>query len=767
MTAAPERTAARVRRRARVTGIVQGVGFRPFVAGLAAQHGLGGLVGNDTSGVFLEVEGAPDDVAAFLLDVSRRAPALAVVESVESEPVPVRGDTSFVIAASTAGTGHDALVAPDTATCDECLREMDDPSDRRFGYPFVNCTACGPRFTIVTGVPYDRPSTTMAPFPMCADCTREYADPHDRRYHAQPVCCPACGPTLRLVPARDGGTVESEHVVAAAAELLLGGAVLAVKGIGGYHLAVVAGDETAVSVLRSRKHREDRPFALMAADVEAVDRLAVVDDAATAALVDRRRPIVLLPRRDDAPVAPSVAPGNRYLGVMLPYTGLHHLLLRAVGRPLVLTSGNVSDEPIAHDDTDARERLGPIADAFVVHDRAIHTRVDDSVVRVTGGSVVPVRRSRGFAPAPLPLPWAAPRHVLACGAELKNVFAVAKDRRAFLSHHIGDLTNLETLTAFTAGVDHLQRLFDVRPEVVAHDLHPDYLSTRYALDLDGVETVGVQHHHAHVASCLADNGETGPVVGVALDGLGYGTDGTLWGGEVLVADLVDFERAGHLEPVPQPGGDAATREPWRMAASFLRSAFGPDLPSGLAVAARHADRWDAVLSVAASAEHAPLTSSAGRLFDAVSALLGVRDAVTYEGQAAVELEQRVDLAALSVPGGYVAAVDGGVLRSTDLVRAVVRDVLAGVDPGVVAARFHAGLAAGVVSLAAQVAADRGLSTVALSGGVFQNVVLTAAVADGLTARGLRVLTHSRVPPNDGGIAYGQVAVAVARDRAGR
>ncbi|MGH8894209.1 MAG: Sua5/YciO/YrdC/YwlC family protein, partial [Actinomycetes bacterium] len=431
-----------------------------------------------------------------------------------------------------------------------------------------------------------------------------------------------------------------------------------------------------------------------------------------------------------------------------------------VGSPIVLTSGNVSDEPIAHEDGDALERLAGIADAFLVHDRPIHVRVDDSVVRVSRGRTVPVRRSRGFAPAPVPLPLAAPRHVLACGAELKNTFAVAKDRRAFLSHHIGDLTNLETLRSFTTCIDHLQRLFDVRPEVVAHDLHPDYLSTRYALARDELEPVAVQHHHAHIASCLVDNGEAGPVVGVALDGLGYGTDGTLWGGEVLVADLAGFERAGHLAPVPQPGGDAATREPWRMAASYLQAVYGAQVPD-LDVVRRHAGQWDAVLSVARHPEHAPPTSSAGRLFDAVAAVVGVRDRITYEGQAAVELEQAVDL---SEVGCYPVRVEAGMLHGTDLVHAVVDDLLRGVAVGPVAARFHRGLAAAVVRLAAEVAAVHELTAVALSGGVFQNVVLTDLVIDGLQARGLRVLTHHQVPPNDGGICLGQVAVAVARDR---
>ncbi|HEX6920522.1 MAG TPA: carbamoyltransferase HypF [Actinomycetes bacterium] len=758
-----------VRRRVRVEGIVQGVGFRPFVHQLAVGLGLAGLVGNDGRGVFIEVEGTEPAVRAFLAALESDRPALAVVERVEASPLPVRGDAGFVIVASDPRQGRATLVAPDTATCDECLQEVLDPAERRYRYPFTNCTACGPRFTIVTGLPYDRAATTMAGFAMCEECAREYADPGDRRFHAQPVCCPRCGPALSLLDG-SGGVVPGDDALAATAGLVRAGAVVAVKGLGGYHLCADATDEDAVAALRSRKHREEKPFALMVADVAAARLVAEVDPEAETLLTGRRRPIVLLPRRDPTGrVAASVAPGNRRLGVMLPYTPLHHLLLREIGRPVVLTSGNVSDEPIAYVDADAQERLSGIADAFLVHDRPIHVRTDDSVVRVVRGREVALRRSRGYAPEPLLLPWPFPRPVLGCGAELKSTFTLGKGRHAFVSHHIGDLENAETLQAFTTGIAHFRAMFDVTPEVVAHDLHPDYLASKWALDLDGVELLGVQHHHAHIASCLADNGEVGPVIGIALDGLGFGTDATLWGGELLVADLATSRRVGHLEQVPMPGGAAAIREPWRMAAAYLQAAYGGEAPAG-----PWTSRWDpartrTVRAMADRGVNAPLTSSAGRLFDAVAALAGVRDSVTYEGQAAVELEQ---LAEPDEDGSYPAGASGSgvvddplVLRGTDLVRSVVDDLSRTVPVGRVAARFHNGLADALVAAASTLRRRHGLDVVALSGGVFQNALLLDRLVTLLELRGFRVLTHSRVPPNDGGISLGQAAVAAARDRA--
>ncbi|WP_433533105.1 carbamoyltransferase HypF [Micromonospora sp. CA-263727] len=745
----------------RVEGIVQGVGFRPFVHALATEYDLAGFVGNDTSGVFVEVEGDGGRLAAFVADLSRRAPTLAQVDRLTTEPVPPTGQPGFAIVTSVTGVGRDALISPDTATCPDCLAELGDPADRRHGYPFTNCTNCGPRFTIVEDVPYDRRSTTMADFPLCAACAAEYADPGDRRFHAEPVCCPACGPALRFVTA-DGSPLPGEPLDTAV-RWLRAGRIVAVKGLGGFHLAARADDDRAVAALRARKHREEKPFAVMVADLPAARTLVDVAPAAEPVLTGARRPVVLLPRRADAPVAGSVAPGNRDLGVLLPYTPLHRLLLRRLATPIVLTSGNLSDEPIAYRDDEARRRLAPIADGFLLHDRRIHVRTDDSVVRVFRGRELPLRRSRGYVPAPVTVPWRFDRPVLACGAELKNTFCVAKGGRAFVSHHIGDLENYETLRAFTDGIAHFTRLFDVRPEIVAHDLHPEYLSTKYARGREDVELIGVQHHHAHIASCLADNGDPGPVIGVAFDGLGYGLDGTLWGGELLVADLAGFERVGHLGAVPMPGGAAAVREPWRMAAAYLDEIYGDAVPE-LPLRRRHERQWPAVVALARTGTNSPRTSSAGRLFDAVSALLGRHDRVSFEGQAAIALEQRADR---DERGGYPVAAGGPVpLRDAGcaLVRCVVEDLLAGVDPGRIAARFHHGLADAVLRAAETVRQRTGLATVALSGGVFQNMLLLEAVVSGLERDGFRVLVHSRVPPNDGGISLGQAVIAAARPR---
>jgi hydrogenase maturation protein HypF len=742
-----------IRVEVRVEGVVQGVGFRPYIHGLAHRLGLSGRVGNDTAGVFMEVEGAEQAVSDFLAALPSEAPPLAVIEQVRTNPLTPTGESGFHIVSSNATGPRDTLISADTATCADCLRELADPTDRRFDYPFINCTNCGPRFTIVRDVPYDRPFTTMAPFAMCSACASEYHDPTDRRFHAQPVCCPACGPRLRLLDA--GGAELPGEPLAAAAALLTGGAVVAVKGLGGFHVAALATDASATALLRSRKHREDKPFAVMVADLETAHQLCVIDPVGEQVLAGRRRPVVLLPRRPDARVAPAVSPGNRSLGLMLPYTPLHHLLLREVGGPIVLTSGNVSDEPIAYHDDDARQRLTGIADAYLTHDRAIHMRTDDSVVRVFRGAELPVRRSRGYAPEPLTLAQRVPRPILGCGAELKSTFCLARGRHAFVSHHIGDLENYETLRSFTEGVAHFQRLFDVTPEVVAYDLHPEYLSTKYALELADLELVGVQHHHAHIASCLADNGAAGPVLGVAFDGTGYGSDGTLWGGEFLLADLTGFQRMAHLVPVPLPGGAAAIRQPWRMAAAYL----GDDAPSELIQ--RNAQHWDVVRAMASRQVNAPLTSSAGRLFDAVAAVLGIRDAINYEGQAAIELEQRANL---TEHGTYFAAVTEGPalqLHGVDLVRAAVNDLRAGVAPETIATRFHHGVADAIVRVCLMLRDSTGVGVAALSGGVFQNVLLLERTVAGLERSGFRVLTHSRVPPNDAGISLGQVAIAAA------
>ncbi|HVH22316.1 MAG TPA: carbamoyltransferase HypF [Pseudonocardia sp.] len=763
---------APVQRRAiRVSGLVQGVGFRPYVHAVASRLGVAGFVGNDERGVIIEAEGTDDTLDALLAEIRDRPPPLAVVTAVSAAVVPVRGEQGFSIAASTAGGPATTLISADAATCVDCVREMRDPADRRFRHPFITCTNCGPRFTIVTGVPYDRVSTTMVGFPMCPACAREYHDPTDRRFHAQPICCHDCGPRLRFVPAERwapgdpepaghgapvAGRADPVEVIAAAAAALRAGAVVAVKGLGGFHLAALAADETAVGALRARKHREDKPFAVLVPGVAAARELCIVEPAAEAELTSRRAPIVLLPRRPGAGVAASVAPGTGELGLLLPYTGLHHLLLDEVAAPIVLTSGNISDEPIAHRDDDAAARLAPIADAALLHDRPIRTRADDSVLRLVRGRPYPIRRSRGYAPEPIPLAVTAAEPVLGCGAELKNTFCLLRGGEAFLSHHIGDLENAETLHAYTDGVAHLRTLLDVDPAVLAHDLHPEYLSTKWALAQDGVTLVGVQHHHAHLASCLAEHGEAGPVIGIACDGLGYGTDGVLWGGEVFDVSLAGFTRVAHLEPVPLPGGTTAIRQPWRTAAAWLRAA-GEEMPG---LAERIGPDWAAVDRLLGSRLDLPVTTSAGRLFDAVAALCGVRDRVNYEGQAAIELERRADR---SVRDGYPAGRSGAVVVASDLIRGVVADLRRGTDPAVVAARFHHGLAAALVAAAAGAAHDRGRDTVAVSGGVFQNQLLLEAVRRGCEHAGLRVLVHSRLPCNDAGISLGQVAVAAYSD----
>jgi hydrogenase maturation protein HypF len=708
------------RRSFQIAGVVQGVGFRPFVFGLAHRHRLAGFVLNDGTGVLIEAEGATEALDAFAQALRDDAPPLARVNSVRADRLPSRGTRGFTIEASIA-TGQTALIPADVATCDDCLRELFDPVDRRYRYPFVNCTQCGPRFTIVRSVPYDRPNTTMAGFPLCADCRREYEDPTDRRFHAEPVCCPVCGPQLSLP-------------LEQAVDLLQGGAVVAVKGLGGWHLACDAANEDAVAALRARKHREDKPFALMTAQPE---RLAHIDQDESALLESRRRPIVLLRRRAGAPVAASVAPGSPWLGVMLPYTPLHHLLLADVGSALVMTSGNRSDEPIAYEDDEARERLEGIADAFLGHNRPIHRRCEDSLLR----SAFPVRRSRGFAPDAVSLPIEIERPILAVGAELKSTFCVARGRDAFLSPHLGDLDSDLAYRAFGADIELYLAMLGARVEVIAHDLHPEYLSTKWALEQDA-ELIGVQHHHAHAAACLAEHGETGTALALVFDGTGLGTDGTLWGGELLRCDLASFERVSHLTPVPLPGGEAAIREPWRMAAMYLELAGRP-----VPFERWPYERWPAVRE--SLRVNAPLSSGMGRLFDAASALLGVREHVTFEGQAALELEL---LAADTEAEPYAWRFGEG----AELIGALHDDLVAGRPRTEIAAAFHETIAA---SSAAACAEAAGSGTVVLSGGSFQNLRLLASLRRELEALGFRVLTHRIVPPNDGGISYGQAVVA--------
>jgi hydrogenase maturation protein HypF len=769
------------RARVRVTGVVQGVGFRPYVYRLADELGLSGWVLNDSRGVMLEVEGPPAAVEAFLTRLAPEAPPLAVVDSVHSSdrrPVESATERGFEIRESAGGGDVEAPVSADCATCPDCLRELLDPGNRRYRYPFTNCTNCGPRFTIVRGVPYDRPLTSMSEFPMCEACEAEYDDPGDRRFHAQPNACPVCGPSAFLEPAPRSGSGQPDPIQAAAAALA-DGEILAVKGIGGYHLACRADDERVVARLRSRKHREDRPFALMVASELAAAQLVTLTPAERALLHSPARPIVLARRLTGARVAASVAPGVGELGVMLPYSPLHFLLLNdlhALGvRALVLTSGNLSDEPIAFTDEDAAQRLSTIADRFLRHDRPIVTRTDDSVLRVVGGGggerpqPLMIRRSRGYTPAALPLAGGTPLHILGCGAELKSTFCVAKGNRAWVSHHIGDLRNYETLSSFQDGVSHFERLFAVAPEVVVHDLHPEYLSTKYALEQEGVQLIGVQHHHAHLAACLAEHEHKGPAVAAIFDGTGYGTDGTIWGGEILLGDLAGFERIGKLMPVRLPGAERAIREPWRMACAWL-AASSPELPEIPATLAGRVDEvaWSLVARLARAGLNSPVTTSMGRLFDGVAALCGVRPEVSYEGQAAIEFEAACTDGDAGEADPYplplVSGPDGLMLDPRPMLGEVLEDLQAGAPVGTIASRFHAAVAGATVRACVRAAAQAGLDTVVLSGGVFQNRYLLESCLAGLREHGLRALVPELLPIGDGGIAFGQVAVAAARLR---
>ncbi|MFD6111477.1 carbamoyltransferase HypF [Streptomyces yangpuensis] len=775
------------RRRVTVRGVVQGVGFRPYVYTRATGLGLAGHVTNTPEGVVAEVEGAPAAVTLFCEHLAADAPPLAVVDAVDHHEVPVAGGTGFTIVASRTGGPARTLVSPDVATCADCLAELADPADRRHRHPFITCTHCGPRFTIVTGLPYDRAHTTMGRFPMCPDCAREYGDPADRRFHAQPVACPACGPRLTLLTGRPPGETPDgtpdEDPVAGARRLLAAGAILAVKGLGGYHLACDATHPGAVAELRRRKARGDKPFALMARDLADAEQYAHIGPEERTLLQGAVRPIVLLRRRGAADpgggalgvLAEGVAPRCPDLGVMLPYTPVHHLLLGLPGDPpgprlLVMTSGNLAGEPIVTDDGEALERLAGLADAWLTHDRPIHVPCDDSVVRVCDGETLTVRRARGYAPLPMTLPRPVPA-TLAAGGDLKNTFCLGEGRKAWLSAHIGDMDDLATQYALERAERQLESITGVSPALLAADRHPGYRSARWALRTAGTRPlVRVQHHHAHIASALAEHGLDGehPVIGVAFDGTGYGDDGAVWGGEVLLADYAGYTRFAHLGYVPLPGGDAAVHRPYRMALAHLRAAGlarTPDLPC---VAACPADELRVLERQLERGLNCVPTSSMGRLFDAVSSLAGVCHHAGYEAQAAIELEAAALAAGAAGPGyafGLRVPPDPGtgpvVADPAPLLAAVVADVRAGTGAGPIAAGFHAGVAALVVELCGLARERHGLDTVALTGGVFANTLLSSACARTLRASGFTVLRHGRVPPNDGGLSLGQLMVAAA------
>jgi len=750
-----------------VTGVVQGVGFRPFVYGLAIHLRLKGFVKNSSGRVLIEIEGDSNAIDRFVDTLRYFPPPLARIDHLEVGALAPLGDPGFRIDPSIDDGSEGVLVCPDVATCEDCLRELFDPQDRRYRYPFLNCVNCGPRLTVVTDVPYDRERTTMAKFVMCAACRAEYEDPRDRRFHAQVVACPGCGPRLSLLDA-GGAPLATEDPLTWAAAALRNGAIGALKGLGGFHLACDARSEPTVRELRRRKQRDTKPFAIMVADLAGAQALCAVSPLERALLSSVDRSIVVLTRRAGAPVAPSVAPGLHTLGLMLPYTPLHHLLLAETGADaLVMTSGNRADEPIACDD-DAPAQLRGVADFFLVHDRPIRLRCDDSIVRIAGGGAVPLRRARGHVPQTLTLTHRLARPTLATGGHLKATFALGGRTSAFVSHHVGDLGDYATYRVWLEAIEHYERLFRITPSRIVHDLHPGYASTRYAVERAraGGEELAVQHHHAHMASCMAEHGLEGPVIGVCFDGAGLGTDGTIWGGEFLVGDYLEARRMAHLAPVPMPGGEQAVRQPWRMAVAHVAYA-GLD-PAASPIARRlDSATLRAVDRMLARRFNAPLTSSMGRLFDAVAALAGVADQTTFEGEAAARLEALA--AGVAPEPGYHVPVDRNgltlVADPASLIRAVVDDARAGVKSAVIARRFHSAVVDLIVTVCSRLRSATGIRIAVLTGGVFANAILAREADQRLFAAGFEVYTHRLVPPNDGGLCLGQLAIAAARDAA--
>jgi len=780
--------------RIHITGIVQGVGFRPFVYNLATSLKLKGWVKNTSAGVEIEVDGEKDILDIFLQKLRDEAPTLSRIDEFSASFRPANGFSSFDIHHSESVDGAFQPISPDVSICPDCLRELFDPTDRRYHYPSINCTNCGPRFTIIKDIPYDRPKTTMAGFPLCPDCEREYTDPTNRRFHAQPVACPVCGPKVWLETKEERRKKDGDDAIHEVRDLLANGNIVAIKGLGGFHLACDATNAKAVTELRTRKLRVDKPFALMMPDIETIERHCFVSDEERKLLQSTARPIVLLKKKPESTIVEEVSPKQDWLGVMLPYTPLHYLILDgrrltvdgtttvhcSLSTVLVMTSGNLSEEPIATDNDEARKRLSKLADAFLMHDRDIHIRCDDSVVRVFDDrpqttdhepssvvhrppSIYPIRRSRGYSPFPVKLPFDVPQ-LLAAGSELKNTFCITNGNYAFLSHHIGDMENYETLKSFEHGVEHFERLFRVKPVAIAHDMHPNYLAAIYALERaqrENLPTVEVQHHHAHIAACMAEHGLNEPVIGVSFDGTGYGEDGAIWGGEFLVGDYKSFQRAAHLEYFPLPGGDAAIKKPARTALALLWS-LSLEWDERLDSVAEFSAEDLVVLNAQLERKiNTPMTSSMGRLFDAAATLAGVRQKVNYEGQAAIEFEALADPAEA---GAYVFGIESGLIGVRGVVEALVKDAAAGISIQKISARFHNGLAEVVRETVAKISAETGIRSIVLSGGVWQNITLLGRTLALLGKDGFKVYIHREVPTNDGGLSLGQAAIAAARLR---
>lgn len=740
----------------RVMGVVQGVGFRPFIYRIATEHGLSGWVANDSEGVEIEVEGRRESLELFLRDILRRQPPLARVEEIESAWITPKGEDRFQIRQSVRSTEREALVPADASTCEDCARELFDPEDRRFLYPFINCTNCGPRYTIIEGIPYDRAMTTMRKFEMCEICRGEYEDPLNRRFHAEPNACADCGPRVELW---EKGRKLDGDPIAMCVEKLKQGLIGAIKGLGGFHLAVDATNEEAVRRLRERKHREMKPLAIMCGSVESVREIAQLSGREAEFLCSSEAPIVLLKKRFPNPMAESVAPRSRYFGVMLPYTPLHHLLFYHGAPPLVMTSGNMTDEPICKTNEEALERLADIADFFLLHNRDIFSRCDDPVGWVVEGDARLLRRARGYTPVPMTMAVASPS-IIAVGAELKSTICLASGRKSFLSQHIGDLQDARSYRFFLEVIENLKKLLEIEPEVVACDMHPAYLSTRYAKSLE-LECIEIQHHHAHIVSCMAENQFWEPVIGVAFDGTGYGLDGTVWGGEFLVVEGAEFSRVMHLSPVPLPGGDKAIEQPWRTALAYLWRAFEGEIPELPFLRGVQRSQREFVLGMLQRSVNSPLCSSLGRAFDAVSSMLGLCLETKYEGQPAIELE---GIISEESEERYPYRIDGECVVLDEAVRQLAEECYLGVSPEKISARFHNTIVAMTVEACEQIAEERNLRTVALSGGCFQNGYLVEHIVPELKERGFRVLLHRLVPPNDGGVSLGQSVVAGWRMR---
>lgn len=747
-----------VAKRLEVNGIVQGVGFRPFVYNLARSYRLTGQVANTSGGVIIHIEGPIEKVDSFLIDISCKHPPLAQIVELEQLDDSVRGFSEFSIVKSRQDASMSTLISPDVSVCADCRQELFDSRDRRYGYPFINCTNCGPRYTIIDDIPYDRPKTSMKLFKMCPQCQAEYDDPTNRRFHAQPNACQVCGPHVSLYDSA-GNPVRCEDPIEKTAELLKAGKICAIKGLGGFHLAADAENTRAVERLRRRKHREEKPLALMSLDTDSVRNYARLNESDIHLIESIQRPIVLLLKKEPNTIASSVSPRNRFFGVMLPYTPLHYLLISQGFTALVMTSGNLSEEPIAIDNQDAFKRLKDIADYFLIHNRDIYLRSDDSIVRNVAGSKRLMRRSRGYVPVPVFLKDTQPP-ILACGAELKNTVCLTRGRQAFLSQHIGDLENLSTYDFFQLTIRHMQRSLEVKPERIAYDMHPDYLSTRWALEQHDLSLVPIQHHHAHIVSSMAENKVDGPVIGISCDGTGYGTDGNIWGGEVLISELHSFERAAHFDYVPLPGSTAAIKQPWRMAVSYLQRTFSDDLWNlGLPlITETETERLRTIIQMIERGLNSPLTSSLGRLFDGVAAIMGIRSQVAFEGQAAMELE----MIAGKAEGSYehqLEGLDPIRILPQPIVRGVVMDMAQKKDHSLISAKFHNTIIALLVDICAILKKQHGLNRVAISGGVFQNAILLSGLVRTLEKRQFEVYTQKLVPCNDGGISLGQAIAA--------